>query len=116
MNDHRVKRRRLSAEVGASSLNDDGRRAQTEGGSHAPHPSPKKIHSQSSLSRAFIGELYKSNTFKIQVDELLDQVRPDFSAIEQEIASELGTFKHAIESILDRDPETVNKRLRQGAK
>jgi U3 small nucleolar RNA-associated protein 22 len=59
------------------------------------------------LNGAFAGEVYKSNMFKIQVDELLEQVRPNFSRVEQNISSQLRRVKDAIEAIPDREPITV---------
>jgi hypothetical protein len=60
------------------------------------------------LSRAFVEELYKSNTFKAQVDELLDHVRPDVSSVEQAVAKELRVLKQAIEAIPDHVPESAS--------
>jgi U3 small nucleolar RNA-associated protein 22 len=59
------------------------------------------------LNRAFVGELYKSNLFKIQVDELLNQVKPDLSRVDHSISSQLRAVKDAIESIPDRAPVSV---------
>jgi U3 small nucleolar RNA-associated protein 22 len=64
------------------------------------------------LGGAYAGEIYKSNIFKLQVDELLSQVKPNFSRIESSIASLLRTVKNIIEAIPDREPVSVSSILR----
>src|SRR5215469_261956 len=53
---------------------------------------------------AYVGEVYKSNIFKLQVDELLEQVRPKYNQHAPAIERILRTLKHVIEGIPRRDP------------
>lgn len=62
---------------------------------------------QQHLNGAFTGELYKSNIFKLQVDELLEQVKPDLFKAETSIATLLRTVKRIVEAIPQRDPVSV---------
>lgn len=56
---------------------------------------------------AYVGEVYKSNIFKLQVDELLQQVRPNYNRYAPGIEHILRTLKHVIESIPRREPLLV---------
>jgi U3 small nucleolar RNA-associated protein 22 len=57
---------------------------------------------------AYSGELYKSNIFKLQVDELLEQLKPDFLRAETSIATLLRTVKNIVEAIPPRDAISVS--------
>lgn len=56
---------------------------------------------------AYVGEVYKSNIFKLQVDELLEQVQPKYNQHAPTIDRILRTFKHVIEAIPRREPLLV---------
>jgi U3 small nucleolar RNA-associated protein 22 len=56
---------------------------------------------------AYVGEVYKSNIFKLQVDELLEQVQPKHHQHAPAIERTLRTFKHVIETIPRREPLLV---------
>lgn len=56
---------------------------------------------------AFTGEVYKSNMFKLQVDDLLKSVRPKYTAKDKAIGQALRTLKEIIESIPSRGPASV---------
>lgn len=60
----------------------------------------------------YTGEIYKSNLFKLQVDQLLKQAKPKYGAIEKNVGSALTTLKAIIEGIPSREPMTVRIQLR----
>lgn len=53
------------------------------------------------------GEVFKSNLFKLQVDELLDQVRPAHTRKNDSVESAVRTLKTIIEEIPARKPASV---------
>jgi U3 small nucleolar RNA-associated protein 22 len=53
------------------------------------------------------GEVFRSNLFKLQVDELLDQVRPGHTRKNDSIESAVRTLKTIIEEIPARKPTSV---------
>ncbi|KAK5257197.1 U3 snoRNP protein [Cryomyces antarcticus] len=58
---------------------------------------------------AYLGEVYKSSMFKLQVDELLDQIRPKYGKKEAPAEAALRTLKSIIERIPDREPLPVSE-------
>ncbi|KAK7522645.1 Nrap protein [Phyllosticta citriasiana] len=59
------------------------------------------------MTGAYAGEVYKSNMFKLQVDELLAQVRPKHGKKEVAAEKALRHLKSIIEKIPSRDPYSV---------
>lgn len=57
----------------------------------------------------YSGGSYKSNLFKLQVDELLAEVKPNYEKRLGFVDEELRKLKVLIESIEDRDPLSVSK-------
>jgi U3 small nucleolar RNA-associated protein 22 len=55
----------------------------------------------------YTGEIYKSNLFKLQVDELLKQVKPNYGKMEAPMIHAMGTLRKIINSIPSREPELV---------
>jgi U3 small nucleolar RNA-associated protein 22 len=55
----------------------------------------------------YTGEIYKSNVFKLQVDQLLKQVRPKYGKFEPEVSAALHTLKRIIEQIPNQEPMAV---------
>jgi U3 small nucleolar RNA-associated protein 22 len=53
------------------------------------------------------GDVFKSNLFKLQVDELLDQVRPGHTRKNDSIENAVRTLKTIIEDIPARKPSSV---------
>jgi U3 small nucleolar RNA-associated protein 22 len=68
---------------------------------------PVRRTKQQHLGGAYAGEIYKSNIFKLQLHELLEQVKPNFSRAETSIAALLRSVKNIVEAIPDRDPVSV---------
>jgi U3 small nucleolar RNA-associated protein 22 len=101
------KRRRLSDE-------------QVDRDDEKPHAAKRKsrLVSRPSQLDAFsgvsVGNVYKSNLFKLKVDELLGQVARDFSQLEEPINALLRTLKESIEAIPGRDPISVSWSRRDG--
>ncbi|EOD48163.1 putative pre-rrna processing protein utp22 protein [Neofusicoccum parvum UCRNP2] len=59
------------------------------------------------LTGAYTGEVYKSNMFKLQVDGLLDQIRPRHGKNEAAAEKALRELKAIIEKIPAREPATI---------
>ncbi|TGO29578.1 hypothetical protein BPAE_0013g00290 [Botrytis paeoniae] len=70
---------------------------------HAP---PKRRHDDQDAA-LYSGGLYKSSMFKLQVDELLNEVRPSYEKRAAGIKSALHQLKNAIEGIEDHEPLLV---------
>jgi len=66
---------------------------------------PSQLDAFSGVS---VGNIYKSNLFKLKVDELLKQVTADYSQLEEPINTLLRTLKESIEAIPGRDPISVS--------
>lgn len=71
------------------------------------HPPTKRRHDDQD-SALYAGGLYKSSMFKLQVDELLNEVRPNYEKRAAGIKSALHQLKNAIEGIEDREPLPVS--------
>ncbi|OCL08708.1 Nrap protein, partial [Glonium stellatum] len=56
----------------------------------------------------YTAEVYKSNMFKLQVDELLEQVRPKYGKKEAPAENAMRTLKAIIEQIPSREPLPVH--------
>ncbi|KAF2814050.1 Nrap protein [Mytilinidion resinicola] len=54
----------------------------------------------------YTAEIYKSNLFKLQVDELLKQVKPKYG--KKEVTNAMHTLKSIIEQIPSREPQLVH--------
>ncbi|KAF2399987.1 Nrap protein [Trichodelitschia bisporula] len=71
---------------------------------------PKPRHTQPSdalTGTGYTGEVFRSNMFKLQVDELLEQVRPKHGKKEAAVERVLRALKTIIEQIPARDPTSV---------
>lgn len=55
----------------------------------------------------YTAETFKSNVFKLQVDELLEQVKPKYGKKEAPAENAMRTLKNLIEQIPSRDPLPV---------
>ena len=79
-----------------------------------PNPSIQK-RSSASTSRAgeskstalYAGEMYKSSIFKLQVDEMLRVVQPNYAKLMEPLEKALRKLKILIEGIEEREPITV---------
>lgn len=69
---------------------------------------PKRDVDMAEMTGAYTGEVYKSNMFKLQVDELLAQVRPKHGKKEVAAEKALRELKSIIEKIPAREPSTVS--------
>jgi U3 small nucleolar RNA-associated protein 22 len=72
---------------------------------------PTKLSNNEFLGVAYTGEVFKSNLFKLQVDELLGQVRPILKKQDAFIEHELRAIKSIIEAIPARAPVSVSTYL-----
>jgi U3 small nucleolar RNA-associated protein 22 len=67
----------------------------------------KNLRQHGFLGGTYVGELYRSNMFKLQVDALLAQLKPNLSLLENTINNVLRDLKSFIESIPEREPLLV---------
>lgn len=58
----------------------------------------------------YTAEVYKSNMFKLQVDELLEQVRPKYAKKEAPAENAMRTLKAIVEQIPSREPLSVRSK------
>lgn len=61
---------------------------------------------------AYTAETFKSNVFKLQVDELLDQVKLKYGKKEVPAENAMRTLKAIIEQIPNREPQLVRSHFR----
>ena|ERR1700760_602426 len=67
----------------------------------------KDLRQHGYLGGTYVGELYRSNMFKLQVDALLAQLKPNILPIENTINNVLRDLKSVIEAIPEREPLLV---------
>ncbi|RMJ25556.1 hypothetical protein PHISP_03573 [Aspergillus sp. HF37] len=96
----------------------------TEANGHvAPKSAPPRNHSTTnntakggksdrSAEAAFAGGLYKSNFFKLQLDELLTESRPNY----EKQASKLQGTLHKLKDVIERLPERPQKSVLEAEK
>ncbi|OJD34643.1 pre-rrna processing protein utp22 [Diplodia corticola] len=72
-----------------------------------PRKGPHRDRDMAELTGAYTGEVYKSNMFKLQVDELLEQIRPKHGKKEAAVEKALHELKAIIEKIPAREPASV---------
>lgn len=91
---------------------EDGDEAETK-----PAPAVQKAPAQKPLKRsvatlqdgAYTSESFKSNMFKLQVDELLEQMRLKYGKKEAPAENAMRTLKSIIEQIPSRDTLSVSR-------
>ncbi|KIW00895.1 uncharacterized protein PV09_07647 [Verruconis gallopava] len=71
-------------------------------------PTPqRRPYGELSAAVALTGETYKSNIFKLQVDDLLQEVRPKYTPKDKAIERALRKLKSIIENIPERSPTWI---------
>lgn len=70
-------------------------------------PKPPKRSTMALQDGAYTSETFKSNIFKLQVDELLDQVKLKYGKKEAPAENAMRTLKTIIEQIPGREPQSV---------
>lgn len=73
-----------------------------------PKHAPAKRRHDDQDAALYSGGLYKSSMFKLQVDELLNEVRPNYEKRAAGIKSALHQLKNAIEGLEDHEPLLVS--------
>lgn len=71
--------------------------------SATPAPKTQKRPAANLQDGAYTSESFKSNLFKLQVDELLDQVKPKYGKKEAPAENAMRTLKTILEQIPSRD-------------
>lgn len=66
-------------------------------------PKPPKRPASTLQEGAYTSESFKSNIFKLQVDELLEQVKPKYGKKEAPVENAMRTLKTILEEIPNRD-------------
>ncbi|KAF2858533.1 Nrap protein, partial [Piedraia hortae CBS 480.64] len=74
-----------------------------------PRHNPQKLAAE---SLAAVGK-FKSNTFKLQIDKLLEQIAPRRAKREQAAEGALKELRNAIEQLPKQDPKVVDEAERQ---
>jgi len=87
-------------------------RKQTPAGKAASASKPPKKPAPSLQDGVYTAESFKSNMFKLQVDELLDQVKLKYGKREAPVENAMRTLKTIIEQIPSREPLPVCHKLR----
>jgi U3 small nucleolar RNA-associated protein 22 len=64
------------------------------------------------VSAAYAGDAYKSSLFKLQVDEMLREVKLDYTKRMGPVDNALRKLKSLIEGIADREPLPVSRTFR----
>jgi U3 small nucleolar RNA-associated protein 22 len=82
-------------------------RKQTAAGQTVSAKNPPKRPASSLQDGVYTAETFKSNMFKLQVDELLEQVKPKYGKKEAPAENAMRTLKTIIEQIPRRDPLPV---------
>jgi U3 small nucleolar RNA-associated protein 22 len=82
-------------------------RKQTTAGKATSESKPPKRPALSMQDGVYTAETFKSNMFKLQVDELLHQVKLKYGKKEAPAENAMRTLKTIIEQIPDRDPLPV---------
>jgi U3 small nucleolar RNA-associated protein 22 len=91
----------------ASSENEDRTSSTQQTSKRAKRNASRDSRQLSFVGGTYVGELYGSNMFKLQVDALLDQLKPNIRSIESTINNVLRDLKSLIESIPEREPILV---------
>lgn len=68
---------------------------------------PPKRPSSSFQDGVYTAESFKSNIFKLQLDELLEQVKPRYGKKEAPVENAMRTLKSIFEQIPNREPLSV---------
>lgn len=98
-------------DIGNASANEESSSDDVDAIQSKPkHPPAKRRHDDQDAA-LYAGGLYKSSMFKLQVDELLNEVRPNYEKRAAGIKSALHQLKNAIEGIEDREPLSVSSVL-----
>ncbi|OCK86202.1 Nrap protein [Lepidopterella palustris CBS 459.81] len=71
-------------------------------------PNTNKRRADIPLDGVYTAEIFKSNMFKLQVDELLEQVRPEYGQKQAPAENAMRSLKAIIERIPSRDPLSVH--------
>jgi U3 small nucleolar RNA-associated protein 22 len=75
--------------------------------------SGSNVAQNGSFGGVYTEEVYKSNLFKLQVDELLEQVKPNFQTVEAKLNDLLRSLKSLIENIPNREPASISEAEKQ---
>ena len=114
---HPTKRRKLEHDSDQEALHDDVSSDGLENSdtdeqpanSHKKKAASRTTGEQTADSAAmYAGDLYKSSMFKMQVDEMLSEIRPNYEKRMGPVNEALRKLKTIIDSIADREPLSVS--------
>lgn len=107
MSAHISKRRKLSPTLGDEHMQLSNDNQPSGNVSFKGNNSSKGGKNDQAAEVAFASGLYKSNFFKLQLDELLTESRPNYDKQASRLHGTLHTLKNVIECIPDRPPKPV---------
>ncbi|KAI9844485.1 MAG: hypothetical protein M1837_005568 [Sclerophora amabilis] len=77
--------------------------------SRAENATQRKMRLDTGASQAFLGGASRSSMFKLQVDELLTEIRPDYERRRTSIEKTLRRLKSVIEELPDREGTSISE-------
>lgn len=108
-----IKRRKLDTTAEMPQASDDAHVSVPLGSATTQNPSGTvagmKTHKSSSAAAPFAGDAYNSSLFKLQVEEMLVEVKPNYAKRLGPIGNALRKLKTLIEGIPDREEMPVSK-------
>src|ERR1700744_2449318 len=96
-----------SADQPESSDDEDAIKSTQQVAKRAKRAASHNLQQHGFMSGTFVGEIYRSNMFKLQVDALLEQLKPNIRTVESTLNSILRDLKSLIEAIPEQDPLLV---------
>jgi hypothetical protein len=109
MDSHTTKKRKVVHSDGSYRADGQTTYIDTDGQKQGPrlvkdHANRNTISQDGQL---LVGEMYKSSMFKLQLDELLDEVQPRYERRMVPVENALRKLKSVIERVPDREPVDV---------
>ena len=107
MSDHNAKRRKISPspENGQNGNDQIASKNANKNASSTTNSTTKKGKNDRTAELALASGFYKSNLFKLQMDELLTELRPNYDKQVSKIQGTLHKLKEIIERVPDREPK-----------
>ena len=115
---HPTKRRKLGHDSDQESLHSDDVSVDgvedNDTDEEPAKPHRKKVASKpageqiADSAAMYAGDLYKSSMFKLQVDEMLSEIRPNYEKRMGPVNEALRKLKTIIDSVADREPLSVS--------
>jgi U3 small nucleolar RNA-associated protein 22 len=95
------------SEIESGSEDEEGSAQEENAARSKPANVPAKRRHDDQDAALYAGGMYKSSMFKLQVDEMLTEIRPNYEKRARAIKDALHQLKNSIEGIEDRGPLSV---------